>query len=241
MSHKKQKDQKPAAQKPFRSTPFAALKDLTVESAPPPEPVEKKIIPKPKPELAAEVLFSQAMSGVRRLADDTQPKSKRAKGEKQASATALKTVHKPKRALPRDEVAARKTFLQEVEKLQLDVRFEDQFPEEDELRSLNGNRLRQLNRGIIQLNRQLDLHGLTREEAIDSLAPFLQSARNAGEKGVLVITGKGNHSLEGSVLQQVVPAWLREQGRTLIAEYAPAPPEMGGSGAFVVFLRPLDK
>ena len=29
--------------------------------------------------------------------------------------------------------------------------------------------------------------------------------------------------------------WLRESGRKLIVEYAPAPRGMGGSGAFVVF------
>ena len=58
---------------------------------------------------------------------------------------------------------------------------------------------------------------------------------------MLVITGKGSHSAEGPVLQQVVAGWLRDQGRDLITEYAPAPQEMGGSGAFVIFLRPLDK
>ena len=240
MSQKKKKEQKPAAPKPFRSDPFAALKGLAVE-APLPVVVPVEKVPVSKPEPAAELLFSQAMAGVRRLEDEDEPlKPVRASGKKQARPVA-RPVEEARRTLPREEVVARKTFLQEVEKLQLDVRFEDQLPEEEELRSLAGNRLRQLKRGVIQLNRQLDLHGLTREEAIESLGPFLQSARNSGEKGVLVITGKGTHSVEGPVLQQVVAAWLRDQGRILISEYAPAPAEMGGSGAFVVFLRPLDK
>lgn len=238
MSSKKKKEQKPAAPKPFRNDPFAALKGLSVEPTPPPEPVKKVVVSKPEP--AAELLFSQAMSGVRRLDDQEQPKSTRSGRKKQLPASP-KPVQEPKHTLPREEAVARKTFLQEVEKLQLDVRFEDHLPEEEELRSLAGNRLRQLKRGVIQLNRQLDLHGLTREEAIESLAPFLQSAYGAGEKGVLIITGKGNHSVEGPVLQQIVAAWLREQGRTWMSEYAPAPPDMGGSGAYVVFLRPLDK
>lgn len=238
MSPKKQKEQKPTAPAPFRNNPFAALKGIAVETAPAPEPVKKTVAPKPEP--AGDDLFRQAMSGVRRLDDapqDLSSKNLSRKKSKTASSTPPLPQAKP---LAREEVTARKAFLQEVEKLQLDVRFEDSLPD-DELRPLHGNRLRQLKRGIIQLDRQLDLHGLTREEAVESLGPFLQAARAAGEKGVLVITGKGHHSAEGPVLQQVVAAWLRDQGRDLISEYAPAPPEMGGSGAFVIFLRPLDK
>jgi DNA-nicking Smr family endonuclease len=235
MSPRKQKEQKPTAAAPFRNNPFAALKGMTVEAAaPPPEPVKKAAVP--KPESSGEDLFRQAMSGVRRLDDEitgAAPKNKK------REATVGKPQARPARPLAREEITARKTFLQEVEKLRLDVRFEDSLPD-DAVRPLNGNRLRQLKRGIIQLDRQLDLHGLTREEAVESLGPFLQAARAGGEKGVLVITGKGNHSAEGPVLQQVVAAWLRDQGRDLITEYAPAPQEMGGSGAFVIFLRPLD-
>lgn len=237
MAPKKQKEEKVATPKPFRTNPFAALKGITVEATPLPEPVKKVVAPA-RPEPAAEDLFLQAMSGVRKL--DAPEKRKRpashAKAEQKPS-TGSSSVRK---SLPREEVTARKTFLQEVEKLQLDVRFEDSLPE-DELRPLSGNRLRQLKRGIIQLDRQLDLHGLSREEALEALAPFLQTARSAGEKGVLVITGKGMHSVDGPVLQQMVTSWLRDQGRELITEYAPAPQELGGSGAFIIFLRPLDK
>jgi DNA-nicking Smr family endonuclease len=243
MSRKKQKEQKPAAPIPFRTTPFAALKGVALETPlPPPEPVKKVAVP--KPEVKADDLFRQAMTGVRRLDDDGPcqgPLRSIGRKQDQAAAPSVPPVAAAKKVLPREEVTARRTFLQEVEKLQLDVRFEDNLPEEEELRLLTGNRLRQLKRGIIQLDRQLDLHGLTREEALESLAPFLQSARLAGERGVLVITGKGTHSAEGPVLQQVVAAWLRDQGRDLIVEYAPAPREMGGGGALVIFLRPLDK
>lgn len=239
MAPKKQKTQKTATPAPFRTNPFAALKGIAVETAAPPEPVKKAVVPKQEP--VGDELFRQAMAGVRRL-DAEESRSNAAPVSPGKKGTPpRKPAGAPAKPLPREEAAARKTFLQEVEKLQLDVRFKDQLPEEEELRPLTGNRLRQLKRGIIQLDRQLDLHGLTREEAVASLGPFLQAARNAGEKGVLVITGKGNHSLEGPVLQQVVAAWLRDQGRDLITEYAPAPTEMGGSGAFVIFLRPLDK
>lgn len=240
MPRRKKNEQKPAAPAPFRNTPFTALKGVIAESPPVPT-AQIRQAPVLKPEPATEDLFLQAMADVRRL-EETTTGRRRSKPDNVKQRDHLTSLRQPPpRALPRDEVTGRKTFLQEVEKLQLDVRFEDSLPSEEELRPLAGNRLRQLKRGIIQLDRQLDLHGLTREEAIQSLAPFLAAARNAGEKAVLIITGKGVHSAEGPVLQQVVAGWLRDQGRDLVSEYAPAPREMGGSGAFVTFLRPLDK
>jgi DNA-nicking Smr family endonuclease len=74
---------------------------------------------------------------------------------------------------------------------------------------------------------------------LDALPRFLNTARTKGQKAALVITGKGNHSTDQPVLQQTVAAWLRDAGRTFIVEFTPAPREMGGNGAFVVFLRPL--
>lgn len=240
MARKKQHDPKPVKEKQFSTSPFSALKGVQVGQAKPAVPEPAKPQPVPKHEPAEDELFLRAMCGVQRLADSPERKKQAVPGAagKPAAVKAGVVTSKP---LPREEVKARRTFLQEVEKLQLDVRFEDSLPEDEELRPLSGNRLRQLKRGIVELDRQLDLHGLTREEAIESLAPFLHSARTAGEKAVLVITGKGVHSVEAPVLQQVVTSWLRDQGRELITEYAPAPSALGGSGAFVIFLRPLDK
>ena len=236
MSRKKTEEQKPPKEKPFSTNPFAALKGMVVESACPVAPEPVKPVMKTVPERTEQDLFLQAMQGVQRLELPSVTKKKQVQG---AAAQPRQQHGALPKALPRDEVTARKTFLKEVEKLRLDVRFEDGLPD-DELRPLNGNRLRQLKRGIVQLDRQLDLHGLTREEALEAIAPFIESARMAGEKGVLLITGKGTHSVDGPVLQQVVAGWLRDQGREMVAEYAPAPQELGGSGAFVIFLRPLD-
>lgn len=236
MSRKKTEEQKSPKEKQFSTNPFAALKGVVVEPARPTAQESVKPVTKTAPERPEQDLFLQAMQGVQRLDPQPAPKKKQMHG---ATVQPRQQYGVPQKALPRDEVTARKTFLKEVEKLRLDVRFEDGLPD-DELRPLNGNRLRQLKRGIIQLDRQLDLHGLTREEALEAIAPFIESARQAGEKGVLLITGKGTHSADGPVLQQVVAGWLRDQGREMVAEYAPAPQELGGGGAFVIFLRPLD-
>jgi DNA-nicking Smr family endonuclease len=128
--------------------------------------------------------------------------------------------------------------MQAVEALKMDVRFSDALPDEENAqRQLPVNRLRQLRRGGIRIDLQLDLHGLTRDEAIENLDRFVKGAYNRGQKGVLVITGKGNNSPGEPVLKAAVAAWLRESGKTMITEFAPAPKEMGGSGAFVVFLK----
>ena len=141
---------------------------------------------------------------------------------------------------PRESAAA-ELFLQEIGRLKLEVKFTETLPDEDELKPLAGNRLRQLKRGVISVDYQLDLHGLTRDEALAELQRFLRTARAKGQTAVLVITGKGNHSTTEPVLQQAVTAWLRDAGRELVVEFAPAPREMGGSGAFVVFLRPAQE
>ena len=99
------------------------------------------------------------------------------------------------------------------------------------------NRMRQLKRGAIRIQQELDLHGLIKDEALGSLERFIMDAYNRGRQAVLVITGKGINSPEGPVLQGAVSRWLGERGKGMIAEFAPAPREMGGSGAFVVFLK----
>ena len=130
-------------------------------------------------------------------------------------------------------------FLEEIGRLKLDTKFSNSIPDEGELQPLAGNRLRQVKRGVVSVSHQLDLHGLTREEALEALHRFLHSAQKKGQKAVLVITGKGNHSPEEPVLHQAVASWLRDSGRATVLEFAPAPREMGGSGAYVVFLRQL--
>ena len=130
-------------------------------------------------------------------------------------------------------------FLQELGRLKLETKFADSVPDDDELKPLSGNRLRQVKRGIIAVSHQLDLHGLTREEALAALPRFLDTARRKGQKAALVITGKGINSTGEPVLQQAIASWLRDAGRGMVLEFAPAPRELGGGGAYVVFLRPL--
>lgn len=207
--------------------PFSALKGVRASVAPPPEkPVAK---PAPPPAIAAEpdetALFLRAVSDVRRLHPQP-PKKQRKSGEVPVAA-------------PEKDDADQRAFLDAVRQLKLDVTFADEFPEKGRSDSHGqaANRLRQLKKGTIRVDLELDLHGLTKDEALDSLARFIGGAYNRGQQAVLVITGKGNNSPGEPVLQGAVVSWLRDKGRGMVAEFAPAPRNMGGSGALVVFLK----
>jgi len=98
-------------------------------------------------------------------------------------------------------------------------------------------RMRQLKRGTVRIEAELDLHGLTREEAVFRLKHFIADCSRRGMATILLITGKGVNSPEGPVLREAVPAWIRGPGKELVSECIPAPRDKGGSGAFVVFLK----
>jgi DNA-nicking Smr family endonuclease len=236
MTKKKHPDT-PSKPPQFRTTPFSSLKGVVAATATatdpavPPAAVAAKI---PHVDDGA-ALFLQAMDDVKKLGGSRQSSGKDAISQhKGPAASAGSTAVSP----ASQDSAAAELFLQEIGRLKLEVKFTENLPDEDELKPLSGNRLKQLKRGVISVDYQLDLHGLTRVEALTELPRFLRTARAKGQTAVLVITGKGNNSTAEPVLQQAVAAWLRDAGRESVVEFAPAPREMGGSGAFVVFLRP---
>ena len=234
MAKKKRTDTVPKPAQ-FHAAPFSALKGVVAAGArSAAEPAKPAPLPPPPEDDGAE-LFLQAMGGVKKL------KGGPAAATKGASAAPVGSqVMQPPAPSPADKAAA-ELFLEEIGRLKMEVKFTEDVPNEDELTPLSGNRLRQVKRGIISVDRQLDLHGLNRDEALAELPRFLRNARIKGCAAVLVITGKGLNSPGEPVLQQVVAGWLRDAGRDQVVEFSPAPREMGGNGAFVVFLRPMPK
>jgi DNA-nicking Smr family endonuclease len=108
-----------------------------------------------------------------------------------------------------------------------------------------------LRRGQLPIDARLDLHGWTQGEAHHALAGFIESAHAAGQRCLLVITGKGGrakthdaddpHGGGGAVpgvLRAAVPNWLNQPPlRPLILGFAGAQPKHGGSGALYVLLK----
>ncbi len=55
---------------------------------------------------------------------------------------------------------------------------------------------------------------------------------------MIVVTGKGLRSERGvPVLKQTVERWLRRSGKHQVRAFSEAPRALGGSGAFLLYLR----
>ncbi len=96
--------------------------------------------------------------------------------------------------------------------------------------------LRRLRRGYWKIEAQLDLHGLTRDEARPQLVAFLDVSRKRGARCVRIIHGKGLSSRNHEpVLKARVGSWLAQ--RSDVLAFSQARPEDGGSGAVLVLLK----
>jgi DNA-nicking Smr family endonuclease len=96
--------------------------------------------------------------------------------------------------------------------------------------------LRRLRRGQFSVGDQLDLHGMTVDEARVALASFLHDVRRRGQRCVRVIHGKGIRSRLGQpVLKVKVSHWLRQRDEVLA--FCSARPVDGGTGAVYVLLK----
>lgn len=82
---------------------------------------------------------------------------------------------------------------------------------------------------------EIDLHGLTVEEALAATGRFIEAGLAAGYRKVLVVHGKGLHSQNGGVLGAAVRRFIEKHPDT----GAMGTPKQrdGGSGALWVVLR----
>lgn len=97
---------------------------------------------------------------------------------------------------------------------------------------------RRIVRGKATIDGRIDLHGMTQEEAHQSLNRFIEASSATGRRVVLVITGKGRGGDGAGVLKRSVPRWLDMRPlRGLVIEYGPAHAAHGGDGALYVRLR----
>ena len=106
---------------------------------------------------------------------------------------------------------------------------------------------RQLDKGKLEVEARLDLHGMRQRDAHAQLRRFLKTAQAQGLKHVLVITGKGADQSgsrsfyeedERGVLRQAVPHWMADpEFASLVVSFSQAPRRLGGGGALYVRLR----
>jgi DNA-nicking Smr family endonuclease len=115
------------------------------------------------------------------------------------------------------------------------------------LADMDKRNAQRLKRGQMPIEARLDLHGKTQEAAHRALERFIANAQAAGQRCVLVITGKGLKDKESQsfrfdgqqgVLREMVPRWLAEPTlRTRVVAWHPAQPKDGGTGALYVLVR----
>ena len=94
-----------------------------------------------------------------------------------------------------------------------------------------------LRKGHWTIQRELDLHGLRREDAREALAAFIREAHRQGVRCVRVVHGKGLGSPgKTPVLKSKVQGWLIQKNEVLA--FVQARGDEGGAGAVVVLLQP---
>ncbi len=120
------------------------------------------------------------------------------------------------------------------------------FEVSDDGRHVEGRRvdvpvesLRRLRRGNQPIDGRIDLHGMVLDVARTHLESTLRALRAHGERCVLVIHGKGEHSPGGvGVLRGEMAAWLSQGPSSVhVAAFASAAERDGGDGAVYVLLR----
>lgn len=102
-----------------------------------------------------------------------------------------------------------------------------------------------LNRGRLDPEAKLDLHGMTLERAHPALTSFVLKQFASGKRLVLVITGKGKSRDDGGpvpvrhgVLKHQVPQWLAIPPLSnVVLQVVQAHQKHGGGGAYYVYLK----
>jgi len=86
-------------------------------------------------------------------------------------------------------------------------------------------------------DKTVDLHGLTKREALVVLRNTLTSVRGKRHK-ILVITGRGNNSEGGhGVIREAVINFLEKAGSLFVREYRFASKKNGGDGALEILTK----
>lgn len=117
----------------------------------------------------------------------------------------------------------------------------ERFLEADDRQSYRRNgvgleALKKLRKGQWRIQAQIDLHGLTSDEARTAVVEFLDASMKHDLRCVRIIHGKGLGSQgNGPVLKEKVKRWLVQKEEVLA--FCQAPPRDGGDGALLVMLK----
>ena len=113
---------------------------------------------------------------------------------------------------------------------------------------LEKNILRKIQKGKLKVSASLDLHGNNIPESKKLVYDFVNYNSQNDKRVLLIITGKGKRLFvedEGKgtgILKTKIPIWLTSLALSKkIVWFVHAPSNMGGEGAFIVYLKKLTK
>jgi len=231
MARKKSLPRKSAFAQEFAHSPFKSLKGLSAFDVPPAQDktVKAEGSTVNKPDLPAEDLhdFVNEMDclGVKPLMEPGLTVSVTDKG---------KEAQQPDSAELSREQSDREAFLEALGTMT--TTFADNWQGTEIGSRAVPRRIKQVSRGLLKPQAELDLHGMTADEAMSKVRFFLEDSSFRGLQTLLIITGKGLHSSDGPVLRLAVEKLLAQM-HELVIEWGSAPRRYGGAGALVVFLR----
>ncbi|MFC5300780.1 Smr/MutS family protein [Azospira restricta] len=185
-----------------------------------PAPVDEPWLPDDVDDPAA--LFRHAVGAAAPL-----PDANRAELARPAPAPHPRQREEDEAAVLREAIAAPLSFEDRIDIGDEGVHLRDGLPRRV---------LTDLRRGRWVVQAELDLHGLTRDEARSALGHFLHDALEHGYRCVRLIHGKGLGSPgREPVLKHLSRGWLMQ--REEILAFCQARPHDGGEGALLVLLR----
>ncbi len=101
--------------------------------------------------------------------------------------------------------------------------------------SVSRRRMRELSRGKLKIEAEIDLHGLTVSEARRELSDFLEECIHRGLSCIRIVHGKGKSSgARGPVVKSMTNSYLRQIDAVLA--FCSALDKDGGTGAVYVLL-----
>jgi len=193
-------------------------------------PYEKKESPKEESsepdEMADEETFMTAMQGV-----------------KQMEGSSGRQVTPETKKSPAIFIDPEETAKQDLQRfLSGDVEFELDYTEEfmyGYVRGLDIKTFQQLKSGSLDIASHLDLHGMTSDQAEESLLFYIKESYQQNHRCILIVTGRGINSPGGQgVLRRETENWLtRDPLKRVVLAFCTAQPKDGGAGAIYILLR----
>jgi DNA-nicking Smr family endonuclease len=107
-----------------------------------------------------------------------------------------------------------------------------------DLSRLDKNLQLKFRNGELNIQKRLDLHGMTLEKGYKEFISFMRSALESNSRMLLIITGKGGEAPKIGKLKENFPKWVNmPEIQPHLLAYTNATPRHGGDGAWYVLLK----